>query len=86
MERYIDAQVHYSNKSFLLVPPHIHSWERTLEVTAGDDITIICEATGHPPPTIAWRKYETGANLASPHSDRIVITNITRYTKEAVFK
>ena len=62
------------------VPPYIHSWERTLEVTAGDDLTIICEATGNPAPTISWRKYETGKHLSSQATqpDRIVITNITR--------
>ena len=60
------------------MPPYIHSWERTLEVTAGDDITIICEATGNPEPSIAWRKYDTGKHLPSPHSDRIVIKNISR--------
>ena len=69
------------------VPPYIHSWERTLEVTAGDDLTIICEATGNPAPTISWRKYETGKHLSSDSSqpDRILIANITRWViKEGV--
>ena len=45
---------------FVAVPPKIHAWERTLEVTAGDDLSIICEATGNPMPRVSWRKYETG--------------------------
>ena len=48
-------------------------------MTAGDDVTIICEATGNPAPSIRWRKYETGSHLASHHQDKIVIRNITRY-------
>ena len=50
-------------------------------MTAGDDLTIICEATGNPAPTISWRKYETGKHLSSHSSqpDRIVIANITRW-------
>ena len=50
-------------------------------MTAGDDLTIICEATGSPAPTISWRKYETGKHLSSHSSqpDRIVIANITRW-------
>ena len=56
-------------------------------MTAGDDLTIICEATGNPAPTISWRKYETGKHLSSDSSqpDRILIANITRWViKEGV--
>ena len=42
------------------VPAEIQSWERTLEVVAGDDITITCEATGHPPPSLAWTRSQSG--------------------------
>ena len=54
-------------------------------MTAGDDLTIICEATGNPAPTISWRKYETGKHLSSDSSqpDRIVIANITRWVEKA---
>ena len=54
-------------------------------MTAGDDLTIICEATGNPAPTISWRKYETGKHLSSDSSqpDRIVIANITRWGDKA---
>ena len=50
----------YFTECFVAVPPKIHAWERTLEVTAGDDLSIICEATGNPMPRVSWRKYETG--------------------------
>ena len=54
-------------------------------MTAGDDLTIICEATGNPAPTISWRKYETGKHLSSDsrQPDRIVIANITRWVDKA---
>ena len=57
------------------VPPKIHSWERTLEVTAGDDMNIICEASGNPPPRVGWRKYETGKRVGG---ERVRLTNMTR--------
>ena len=60
---------------FFSVPPQIHAWERTLEVTAGDDLNIICEASGNPAPRVTWRKYETGREMLG---DRVVLTNITR--------
>ena len=48
---------------FVSVSPEIHSWERTVEVSAGDDLTIICDATGNPPPKITWRKQQDGKVL-----------------------
>ena len=57
------------------VPAQIHAWERTLEVTAGDDLNIICEASGNPVPRVTWKKYETGKEMLG---DRVVLTNITR--------
>ena len=42
--------------SFVVVPAKL-SLERTLEVSAGSDLTIICEATGNSPPKITWRKH-----------------------------
>ena len=44
--------------NFVLVSPEIHSWERTVDVSAGDDLTIIFKATGNPPPKITWRKQQ----------------------------
>ena len=59
------------------VPPEIHSWERTLEVTAGDDLNIICEASGNPVPRVSWRRYETGRSI-SGGGQRVTLTNVTR--------
>lgn len=59
----------------VLVPPQIHAWERTLEVTAGDDLSIICEATGNPMPRVSWRKYETGRDVKG---EKVELTNLTR--------
>ena len=49
-----------TNPVCTVVPAEIQSWERTLEVVAGDDITITCEATGHPPPNLAWTRSQSG--------------------------
>ena len=61
------------------VPPEIHAWERTLEVTAGDDLNIICEASGNPAPRVSWRRYETGRSVGGPGGgQRVILTNVTR--------
>ena len=57
------------------MPPQIHSWERTLEVTAGDDLNMVCEASGNPVPRVSWRRYETGRHM---DGERVVLRNISR--------
>jgi len=63
----------------VLVSPRITSWERDLEVIAGDDVTIMCEATGNPPPKISWRKQHDGKLiLPTEVSSKVVLKNVTR--------
>jgi len=70
-------EVHHLLK--VLVSPEIHSWERTVEVSAGDDLTIICDATGNPPPKITWRKQQDGKVIIPEEKGRkVVLKNVSR--------
>jgi len=63
----------------VLVAPVITSWERTLEVSAGDDLTIICEATGNPPPKITWRKHQDGKVIIPDETgSKVILKNLSR--------
>ena len=46
-------------------------------MTAGDDLNIICEASGNPVPRVSWRRYETGRSI-SGGGERVSLSNVTR--------
>lgn len=51
----------------LAVPPDIDDsrTSRDYTVTEGDNVTLTCEATGHPKPQILWRR-EDGHHISFP--------------------
>ena len=44
-------------------------------VTEGDNVTLLCSASGIPSPTRSWIKVSGGSHT---HSDVLVLTNINR--------
>jgi hypothetical protein len=42
------------------VPPAITSWNNSVRVRSGEELTLSCEAAGDPPPTITWTHYLSG--------------------------
>ena len=44
-------------------------------MTAGDDLNMVCEASGNPVPRVSWRRYETGRHM---DGERVVLRNISR--------
>lgn len=59
---------------FVAVPPDINDEETSSDVTVteGENATLYCQATGHPPPRILWRR-EDGDHLILRKNSRDAI-------------
>ena len=58
-QNFLQLQKHYRKRYFLfLVPPLILQKDDNADIVAreGDNITLSCDATGHPRPQIVWRR------------------------------
>ena len=62
-----------------IVPPTlIDDGLRNITTAAGDDVTLFCNATGYPPPTIVWFKNDVVLSEERELSaDGVFITNFT---------
>ena len=72
--------------SFLLLtdPPEIFLTPPAQQVVEGSGATLFCNATGNPPPSIAWTKQGSDTVLSS--SETLPLTNLTRRDNGAVYK
>jgi len=68
--------VHYPPEIFLTPPAQ--------QVVEGSGATLFCNATGNPPPSIAWTKQGSDTVLSS--SETLPLTNLTRRDNGAVYK
>ena len=64
-------------------PPEIVTAPSDKTVTEGNGVTLFCNATGNPPPSIAWTKQ--GSNTVLPTSDTLNLTNLRRGDNGAVY-
>ena len=64
-------------------PPEIVTAPSNKTVTEGNGATLFCNATGNPPPSIAWTKQ--GRNTVLSTSDTLTLTNLRKGDNGAVY-
>jgi len=68
----------------LIDPPKIDITPSAQPVVEGNGTTLFCNATGNPPPSIAWTKQGSITVLSS--SETLTLTNLMREDNGAVYR
>merc|ERR1711915_937139 len=52
------------------VPPHIDYLKTSQDVVEGENVTLVCSASGHPTPRITWRREDRENIVRQPGRDK----------------
>ena len=69
---------------FFVDPPMLTVKPLSQKVVEGSGVTLFCNATGNPEPSIAWTKQ--GNNTVLSSSETLTLTNLLREDNAAVYK